>query len=142
MQVCDKDSNEDAHSFKHEAGDLYDLIPSRTMAAKPALEWNQVEIVSNNQRLDLYLNEVHIISSGLWDETWKKLIAASKFKDMPGFGVFHSGHIGFTGSRGGSMVPEYQDKKNRGTGIVTSIQKKQIRLSRFPRFLFLLLYPS
>ena len=28
MQVCDKDSNEDAHSFKHEAGDLYDLIAS------------------------------------------------------------------------------------------------------------------
>ena len=93
IQVCDKDSNEDAHSFKHEAGDLYDLVPSRTMAAKPAMEWNQVEIVSNNQRLDLYLNEVHIISSGLWNETWKKLIASSKFKDIPGFGVFHSGHL-------------------------------------------------
>ena len=57
------------------------------------MEWNQVEIVSNNQRLDIYLNEVHIISSGLWNETWKKLIATSKFKDMPGFGVFRSGHL-------------------------------------------------
>jgi hypothetical protein len=93
MQVCDIDSNEDAHSFKHEAGDLYDLIASRIMSAKPALEWNQVEIISNNQRLDLYLNDVHIISTGLWDEKWKKLIADSKFKDMPGFGSFHTGHI-------------------------------------------------
>ncbi len=93
MQVCDKDSNEDAHSVNHEAGDLYDLIASRIMAAKPALEWNNVEIVSNNQRLDLYLNDVHIISTALWDENWKKLIAESKFKDMPGFGSFHTGRI-------------------------------------------------
>jgi hypothetical protein len=103
IQVCDMDSNEDAHSFKHEAGDLYDLIPSRTMAAKPAMEWNQVEIVSNNQRLDLYLNEVHIISSGLWNETWKKLLASSKFKDMPGFRFFIQ-VIWLLQDHGGSMV--------------------------------------
>jgi hypothetical protein len=93
MQVCDKDSNEDAHSFKHEAGDLYDLIASTIMSAKPALEWNQVEIISNDNHLDLFLNGVPIISTDLWDEKWKKLIAASKFNTMPGFGTFHSGHI-------------------------------------------------
>ena len=93
MQVCDKDSNEDAHSYKHEAGDLYDLIASRIMSAKPALEWNEVEILSNYNHLDLYLNDVHIISTGLWDESWKRLIAESKFKTMAGFASFHSGHI-------------------------------------------------
>lgn len=93
MQVCDKDSNEDAHSFKHEAGDLYDLIASTVMSAKPALEWNEVEIVSNAQRLDLYLNDVHIISTPLWNASWQNLIAGSKFSTMPGFGTFHSGHI-------------------------------------------------
>ncbi len=93
MQVCDEDSNEEARSYKNQAGDLYDLIPSRMMAAKPALEWNQVEILSNQSRLDIYLNDVHIISTPLWDENWKKLIAGSKFKTMPGFGTFHSGHI-------------------------------------------------
>jgi hypothetical protein len=93
MQVCDKDSNEDAHSFKHEAGDIYDLIASRIMSAKPAMEWNDVEIISNHNHLDLYLNGTHIISTGLWDENWKKLIAESKFKTMPGFGSFSSGHV-------------------------------------------------
>jgi hypothetical protein len=93
MQVCDKDSNEDAHSPKHEAGDLYDLVSSVVMSAKPALEWNQVEMVSNNNRLDLYLNDEHIISIALWDDHWRKLISASKFNTMPGFGSFHSGHI-------------------------------------------------
>jgi hypothetical protein len=93
IQVCDKDSNEDAHSVKHEAGDLYDLISSRIQAAKPALEWNQVEIICNKNRLDIYLNEVHVISTDLWNDSWKKLIAGSKFKEMPGFGTFQSGHI-------------------------------------------------
>jgi hypothetical protein len=93
VQVCDKDSNEDAHSPKHEAGDLYDLISSTEMSAKPALEWNHVELISNKNRLDLYLNDVHIISTTLWDDHWKKLIASSKFNTMPGFGSFHSGHI-------------------------------------------------
>ena len=93
MQVCDKDSNEDAHSFKHEAGDIYDLIASTIMSAKPALEWNQVEIISNHNHLDLFLNGVPIISTTLWDEKWKQLIAASKFNTMPGFGTFHTGHI-------------------------------------------------
>jgi hypothetical protein len=93
IQICDKDSNEDAHSQKHEAGDLYDLIESRVMSAKPALEWNQVEIVSNDRRLDVYLNDVHIISTVLWDEHWNKLIAESKFRTMPGFGSYRSGHI-------------------------------------------------
>jgi hypothetical protein len=93
IQVCDKDSNEDAHSFKHEAGDLYDLIPSRIMAAKQALEWNQVEIICNAGQLDIYLNETHTISTKLWDEKWKKLIAASKFNTMPGFGSFSTGRI-------------------------------------------------
>ncbi len=93
MQVCDKDSNEDAHSFKHEAGDLYDLIPSTVMSAKGFGEWNAVEIVSNNGKLDLFLNAVHIISATLWDDKWKQLIAGSKYKDMPGFGSFKTGRI-------------------------------------------------
>jgi Domain of Unknown Function (DUF1080) len=93
MQVCDRDSNEDAHSPKHEAGDLYDLISSSTMSANPAMEWNQVEIVSNNRQLDLYLNDVHIISTMLWNGNWNNLIRESKFNSMPGFGSFQSGHI-------------------------------------------------
>lgn len=93
IQVCDRDSNEDAHSFKHEAGDLYDLIASTRMSAAAPLEWNQVEIISNRDSLNVYLNGVHTLSTPLWDEQWRKLIQGSKFKTMPGFGIFHSGHI-------------------------------------------------
>lgn len=93
MQVCDKDSNEDAHSPKHEAGELYDLISASTRAAKGYGEWNKVEIISDKGKLSLYLNGVNIINTTLWDDQWKKLIANSKFKDMPGFGTFTTGRI-------------------------------------------------
>ena len=93
MQVCDKDSNEDAHSYKHEAGDLYDLIPSTVMSARAAGEWNKVEMISDSGRLSLYLNGVNIINTPLWDAHWKQLIDSSKFRDMPGFGTFRVGRI-------------------------------------------------
>jgi hypothetical protein len=93
MQVCDKDSNEDAHSPKHEAGELYDLIPASTRAAKGYGEWNKVEVISDKGKLSFYLNDVNIINTNLWDDKWKQLIASSKFKDMPGFGTFTTGHI-------------------------------------------------
>lgn len=93
MQVCDKDSNEDAHNPKHQAGDLYDLIAANPPSAKGPGEWNLVEIHSNNGELDMYLNGVHIISTTLWDDRWNQLISGSKFKTMPGFGTFKAGKI-------------------------------------------------
>lgn len=93
MLVCDGESNEDTHRMKQVAGDLYDLTTSRINAALPAMEWNQVEILCNHGQLDLYLNDTHIISTMLWDENWRKLIAVSKFNTMPDFGTFHSGRI-------------------------------------------------
>jgi hypothetical protein len=103
MQVCDKDSNEDAHSYKHQAGDLYDLIPSTAMSAKGFGEWNKVEIISNKNKLDLFLNGVNVVSTPLWDDHWKQLIAGSKFKDMPGFGTFNTGRIALQGGEGGEV---------------------------------------
>jgi hypothetical protein len=29
----------------------------------------------------------------MWDDNWKKLIAGSKFADMPDWGTFKEGHI-------------------------------------------------
>lgn len=93
MQVLDNDGHPDGKIFKHKAGNLYDLIPNTKETVKPVGEWNQVQITSNNGKLDFYLNGENIVSTTLWDDNWKKLIAGSKFADMPGFGTFKSGHI-------------------------------------------------
>ena len=92
VQVLDNNAHADAKIPKHRAGDLYDLIPSKE-AVKPVGEWNLVEVVANKGKLDFYLNGEHTLSTTMWDDNWKALIAGSKFKDMPGFGMFQSGKI-------------------------------------------------
>jgi hypothetical protein len=39
------------------------------------------------------MNGTHTLSTHLWDENWKKMIAVSKFKNMPAFGFFKKGKI-------------------------------------------------
>lgn len=92
-QVLDIDSNEDAHSPLHQVADLYDLIAGKTHPGNKWGQWNHTEIISNNGQLDIILNGVQVISTTLWDDNWKQLIAKSKFKDMPGFGMFKTGHF-------------------------------------------------
>ena len=93
MQVVDNDGHPDGRIFKHKAGDLYDLIPSSKESAKPVGEWNEVEIISNNGKLDLFINGINVVSTTMWDDKWNALVAGSKFKTMAGFGTFKKGKI-------------------------------------------------
>jgi len=93
MQVLDNAKHPDAKIIKHRAGDLYDLISASSEPVKPALEWNHVEIKSLNGKLDLYLNGVNVVSTTMWDDNWKKLIAGSKFKNIEGFGTYKKGKL-------------------------------------------------
>src|SRR5262249_2224717 len=94
MQVVDNAGHPDGKIVKHRAGDLYDMISSSKETVKPYGEWNQVEIKALNGKLDLFLNGENIVSTTMWDDNWKKLIAESKFKDMAGFGTYTKGRIG------------------------------------------------
>ena len=93
MQVLDNNGHSDGKIPKHRAGNLYDLIAANPETAKGPGEWNQVEIISNNGHLELYLNGTRVVETTLWDDNWKKLVAGSKFKDMPDWGTFKKGHI-------------------------------------------------
>ncbi len=93
MQVLDNDGHDDGKIIKHHAGDLYDLISCSKETVKPVGEWNQVEIISLNGKLDFILNGTNVVSTTMWDDNWKKLIAGSKFKDMPDFGTYKKGRI-------------------------------------------------
>jgi hypothetical protein len=93
MQVVDNERHPDGKIHKHQAGDLYDLIPISKKAFHPAGEWNHVEIISNNGNLVFNVNGEQVLQTTLWDDNWKKLIAGSKFKDMKDFGTFKKGRI-------------------------------------------------
>lgn len=94
MQVLDDEGHPDRKWVSHRAGCLYDLIAVAQPAVKPAGQWNKAEIVLNKGELKLYLNGVNVVSTTMWTDDWKKLVAGSKFKDMPDFATYHRGHIG------------------------------------------------
>jgi Domain of Unknown Function (DUF1080) len=93
MQVLDNEGHSDGKITKHRAGDLYDLIKCSTETVKPVGEWNEAEIKCSNGKLDFYLNGTNIVSTTMWDDNWKKLVAGSKFKDMADFCTYKKGHI-------------------------------------------------
>lgn len=93
MQVLDNERHADAKITKHRAGDLYDLISCSKETVRPALEWNQAEIKAENGKLDFWLNGENVVSTQMWDDNWNKMIAASKFRQWPGFGTFKKGRI-------------------------------------------------
>ncbi len=93
MQVLDNSCHPDAKINKHRAADLYDLISSAPETVKPALEWNLAEIKSQNGLLEFYLNGTKVLTTTMWDEGWKKMIAGSKFKAMKDFGTYKKGRI-------------------------------------------------
>jgi hypothetical protein len=98
MQVLDNGTptsagQSDAIYYTHRAGDLYDMLASKE-AVKPVGEWNQVEIIARDGKLDFYMNGVRTLSTIMWDDNWKQMIAKSKFRSMPGFGTYRKGRIG------------------------------------------------
>ncbi|MFL5810504.1 MAG: DUF1080 domain-containing protein, partial [Flavisolibacter sp.] len=94
MQVVDNQLHPDGKIPKHQAGELYDLIPITKKPFRPVGQWNHVQIISNNGDLVFNVNGEQVLHTTLWDDNWKKLIAGSKFKDMKDFGTFKSGKIG------------------------------------------------
>ncbi len=93
MQVLDNTCHPDAKIIKHRAGNLYDLIESKTETVRPAGEWNQARIISNQGHLELWLNSVKQVETEMFTPEWETLIKGSKFKDMADFGKSRKGHI-------------------------------------------------
>ncbi|WP_224998445.1 DUF1080 domain-containing protein [Cesiribacter sp. SM1] len=93
MQILHNEGHPDGKIIKHRAGDLYDLITATPEAAKPVGEWNQVEVISRDNQLQFVLNGQNVVTTTLWDDNWRQMIANSKFKDMEGFGTFQEGKI-------------------------------------------------
>ncbi|MFT3949385.1 MAG: DUF1080 domain-containing protein [Agriterribacter sp.] len=93
MQVLDNNGHPDAKIIKHRAGDLYDLITSKPENVKPVGEWNSIIIKLKNGKLELWQNGAKVVSTTIGDEAWNKLVAGSKFKNMPGFAKAKQGRI-------------------------------------------------
>jgi cytochrome c len=93
MQVLDNACHPDSKFPKHRAGDLYDLIACKHETVKPAGQWNQVRIISQNGHVEHWLNNRCVVKFKMHDEAWWKLVSGSKFVEMPDFGKARKGRI-------------------------------------------------
>jgi hypothetical protein len=88
MQILDNAKHPDAKlgvDGNRAAGSLYDLIPGKFEAVKPAGEWNQVKIMVYKGTVVHWMNGENVLEYHLWTDDWKKMVASSKFKDYPDF---------------------------------------------------------
>lgn len=84
MQVLDNERHIDAELGKdgnHQAGSLYDLIPAKPQNAKPAGEWNSVEIIVYKGTVIHRQNGVQVVEYHLWTPEWEEMIKNSKFPE-------------------------------------------------------------
>jgi len=93
MQVLDDALHADGKNPKTSAGSLYGLIACAKPSVKPAGEWNAVRIVVMGPHVEHWLNGTKVVEYELGSEAWNRMIAESKFKDMPNFGRMPAGHI-------------------------------------------------
>jgi hypothetical protein len=75
-------------------GSVYDLLPAPAdKIVMPMGQWNRARIVAQGQRVQFWLNGQQTAEFDCSAESFKQLVAASKYKNIVGFGAWSDGHI-------------------------------------------------
>lgn len=96
FQILDDDKHPDAKLGKdgnRTIGSLYDLIPAKNKKPNPPGSWNKARVVVRGEKVQHYLNDDLVVNYTRGDDTWRALVATSKYRDKPSFGEAKSGHI-------------------------------------------------
>ncbi len=72
---------------------LYDLIAPKPKKDHGPEKWNSALIIVNGSHVKHFLNGEVTVEYDRGTPEWKKLVADSKFKNIPGFGENTEGHI-------------------------------------------------
>jgi len=96
-QILDDDRHPDAKAGKNgnrTNGSLYDLIGATAdKPVKPIGQWNNARIIAKGTNAEHWLNGKKIVEYKRDDPAFRKLVAGSKYKDIPDFGLAKEGHI-------------------------------------------------
>ncbi len=93
-QILDDTLHPDALvSVTHQAGALYDLIPTEGKKLLPAGEYNTARIVFRGRHGEHWLNGVKVLEYELGTPEMERIVARSKYAGIPGFAEKRAGHI-------------------------------------------------
>jgi hypothetical protein len=93
-QMIDDDHyKEPIRGTKNGTGSLYDVLPPKNLQIKPVGEFNHSRILVHGMQVEHWLNGVKILEYELGGQKLKTAIAASKFKEVTGFGEKIQGHL-------------------------------------------------
>lgn len=93
-QVIDNSKIEgELENNTHKLASLYDLYPSETTNANPVGEWNEIQIISQGDQVEHWLNGEKVLQYTRGSEEFRERIANSKFKKFDNFGEAAAGHI-------------------------------------------------
>jgi hypothetical protein len=97
FQILDDDRHPDAKLGRdgdRTLGSLYDLMPApKNKKVMPVGEWDQVRIVSQGKHVEFWLNGEKTVEFERGSPDFRRQVAESKFKNIPGFGEWADGHI-------------------------------------------------
>jgi 3-keto-disaccharide hydrolase len=102
MQILDDPTYPESHP-QNAAGALYDLIPAKDKVVHPAGEWNKVRVLVRGNHVEHWLNGKKVVEYELGTDELKKMIAGSKFKDMPRFANAPEGYVVLQHHDGGDV---------------------------------------
>ena len=96
FQILDDDLHPDAKMGKNgnrTIGSLYDLIPATSKMSRSIGEWNQVRIISKNNKVEHWLNGSKVVEYERGSPAFRALVADSKYKNFEAFGEAPEGHL-------------------------------------------------
>lgn len=102
-QLVDDTNTPDGKSRITAAGSVYAMYPSPAGVIHPYGHWNTARMVVQGHHVQYWANGRKIVDYSLGSPDWKKRVAASKFKDYPGYGLAPEGLIGIQGDHPGSV---------------------------------------
>lgn len=97
FQILDDRVHPDAKLGKNgnrTIGSLYDLMTAPAIKKVNLVgQWNNARIVSKGKHVEFFLNGVKTVEFERGSEVFRKLVAGSKYSNIPNFGEWEDGHI-------------------------------------------------
>jgi hypothetical protein len=93
MQVLDNDGHPDGKIHMHRAGDNYDLHAADPETVKPVGEWNEVQLIVNQGKVEHWLNGTKVVEFEIGSDDWEARLAKSKFTQWPDYSRMGKGVI-------------------------------------------------